>query len=71
MLTCIDSKGVSRPDVKKAYGYQGGDVIGFDVTFDTGWMNGKKIDIILRRCNQTNGEGAINDVRINDIYLTI
>ncbi len=70
-LTRYQSKGIARPDVKKAYGYQGGDTLGFDVTFDTGWLKGKKIDILLRRCNQSNGEGAVNDVRISDIYLTL
>ncbi|EGP5670165.1 N-acetylmuramoyl-L-alanine amidase [Enterococcus faecium] len=70
-FTRIESKGISRPDVKKAYGYQGGDTLGFDVTFDTDWLKGKKIDIILRRCNQSNGEGAVNDVRISDIYLVL
>ena len=70
-LTRIQSQGIARPDVKKAYGYQGGDALGFDVTFDSSWMKGKKIDIILRRCNQSNGEGAVNDVRISDIYLTL
>lgn len=70
-LTRIQSQGIARPDVKKAYGYQGGDALGFDVTFDSSWMKGKKIDIILRRCNQSNGEGAVNDVRDSDIYLTL
>lgn len=70
-LTRYQSKGIARPDVKKAYGYQGGDALGFDVTFDTDWLKGKKIDILLRRCNQSNGEGAVNDVRISDIYLTL
>ncbi|HIF1184119.1 TPA: N-acetylmuramoyl-L-alanine amidase, partial [Enterococcus faecium] len=70
-LTRIQSKGIARPDVKKAYGYLGGEELGFDVTFNTDWMKGKKIDVILRRCNQANGEGAVNDVRISDIYLTL
>lgn len=70
-FTRIESKGILRPDVKKAYGYQGGDTLGFDVTFDTDWLKGKKIDIILRRTNQSNGEGAVNDVRISDIYLAL
>ncbi|WP_438745048.1 hypothetical protein [Enterococcus sp. DIV1288f] len=51
----IESKGISRSYVKKAYVYQGGDTLGFDVTFNTDWLKGKKIDIILRRCNQSNG----------------
>ena len=51
----IESKGILCPDVKKAYGYQGGDTLGFDVTFDTDLLKGKKIDIVLRRCNQSNG----------------
>ncbi len=25
----------------------------------------------FRRCNQANGESAVNDVRIKDIYLTL
>lgn len=70
-FTRIESKGISRPDVKKAYGYQGGDTLGFDVTFNTDWLKGKKIDIILCRCNQSNGEGEVNDVRISDIYLAL
>ncbi|GKS56304.1 N-acetylmuramoyl-L-alanine amidase [Enterococcus mundtii] len=70
-LTRYESKGISRPDVKKAYGYQGGDALGFDVTFDTDWLKGKKIDVVFRRANQANGEGAVNDVRISDIFLTL
>lgn len=70
-LTRYESKGISRPDVKKAYGYQGGDALGFDVTFNTDWLKGKKIDIILRRANRAKGEGVVNDVRISDIFLTL
>jgi N-acetylmuramoyl-L-alanine amidase CwlA len=70
-LTRIQSQGISRPDVKKAYGYQGGDALGFDVTFDTDWLKGKKIDILLRRCNKSNGEEPVNDVRISDISLSL
>lgn len=70
-FTRIQSKGIARPDVKKAYGYQGGDALGFDVTFDTDWLKGKKVDIILRRCNKSNGEEPVNDVRIDDIYLSL
>lgn len=32
---------------------------------------GKKIDVILRRCNQANDEGIVNDVCIKDIFLTV
>ena len=71
-ITRVASQGIKRPDVKKNYGYKGGDVLGMDVTVDLSWMKkGTKIDIILRRCNQANGEGAVNDVRISDIYLTL
>ena len=70
-FTRIQSKGIARPDVKKAYGYQGGDALGFDVTFDTDWLKGKKVDIILRRCNKSNGEEPVNDVRISDISLSL
>lgn len=41
-FTRIESKGISRSDVKKAYGYQGGDTLDFYVTFDTDWLKGKK-----------------------------
>lgn len=54
-FTRIESKGISRSDVKKAYGYQGGDTLDFYVTFDTDWLKGKRIDIVLRRANQSNG----------------
>lgn len=70
-LTRVQSAGIKRADVKKQYGYKGGEHLGFDVTVDVAWMKGKKVDIILRRCNKANGEGAVNDVRIKDIYLTI
>lgn len=70
-LARVQSAGFKRADVKKQYGYKGGEHLGFDVTADVGWMKGKKVDIILRRCNKANGEGAVNDVRIKDIYLTI
>ncbi len=43
-----------------------------DFTVDLSWeKKGTKFDIIFRRCNQANGEGAVNDVRIKDIYLTL
>ncbi|OTN96245.1 peptidoglycan amidohydrolase family protein [Enterococcus faecium] len=71
-LTRVASQGIKRPDVKKAYSYKGGDALGMDVTVDLSWVKkGTKIDVILRRCNQSNGEGAVNDVRIKDIYLTL
>ena len=69
-LTRVQSQGIKRPDVKKAYGYQGGDALGFDVTVNTKQFKGKKVDVILRRANASNGEKAVNDVRINDIYLS-
>lgn len=72
-LARIPSQGISRPGVKRDYNYHGGDALGFDVTFDYEWMKKqhKVIDVILRRCNQANGEGAVNDVRISDIYLSL
>ncbi|EME3512086.1 CHAP domain-containing protein, partial [Enterococcus faecium] len=71
-ITRVASQGIKRPDVKKTYGYKGGDALGMDVTLDLSWVKkGTKIDVILRRCNQANGEGAVNDVRIKDIYLTL
>lgn len=71
-ITRVASPGIKRPDVKKEYGYKGGDALGMDVTVDLGWVKkGTKIDVIFRRCNQANGEGAVNDVRIKDIYLTL
>ncbi|MDV4829871.1 CHAP domain-containing protein [Enterococcus faecium] len=70
-LTRIQSAGIKRADVKKQYGYAGGAHLGFDVTLNVGWLKGKKVDVIFRRCNKSNGEGAVNDVRIKDIYLTI
>lgn len=70
-LTRVQSAGIKRADVKKVYGYKGGEHLGLDVTVDAGWLKGKKVDVILRRCNKANGEGAVNDVRIKDIYLTI
>ena len=71
-ITRVASQGIKRPDVKKNYGYKGGDTLGMDVTLDLSWMKkGTKIDVIFRRCNQANGEGAVNDVRISDIYLTL
>lgn len=69
-LTRVQSQGIARPDVKAAYGYQGGKHLGFDVTVNTKQFKGKKVDVILRRANATNGEKAVNDVRINDIYLS-
>lgn len=71
-ITRVASQGIKRPDVKKNYGYKGGDALGMDVTLDLSWVKkGTKIDVIFRRCNQANGEGAVNDVRIKDIYLTL
>lgn len=71
-LTRIQSRGIARPDVKKAYGYQGGDTLGFDVTVNKKQFKGKKVDIILRRANNgKNGESPVNDVRIDDIYLSL
>ena len=70
-LARVQSAGFKRADVKKTYGYKGGEHLGFDVTLNVDWMKGKKVDVILRRCNKANGEGAVNDVRIKDIYLTI
>ncbi|ROY72834.1 hypothetical protein EGW69_09570, partial [Enterococcus faecium] len=71
-ITRVASQGIKRPDVKKTYGYKGGDALGMDVTLDLSWVKkGTKIDVIFRRCNQVNGEGAVNDVRIKDIYLTL
>ncbi len=69
-LTRVQSQGIKRPDVKKAYGYQGGQELGFDVTVNTKQFKGKKVDVILRRANSSNGENAVNDVRIDDIYLS-
>lgn len=69
-LTRVQSKGIARPDVKRAYGYAGGDTLGFDVTVNTKQFKGKKIDVILRRATQPNGEGRTQDVRIDDIYLS-
>lgn len=70
-LTRVQSKGISRPDVKKAYGYQGGDALGFDVTVGAKQFKGKKVDVILRRANNgKNGESPVNDVRIDSIYLS-
>lgn len=69
-LTRVQSQGIKRPDVKKAYGYQGGQELGFDVTVNTKQFKGKKVDVILRRANSSNGENSVNDVRINDIYLS-
>ena len=71
-ITRVASQGIKRPDVKKNYGYKGGDALGMDVTVDLSWVKkGTKIDVVFRRCNQANGEGAVNDVRIKDIYLTL
>lgn len=71
-LTRVQSKGIARPDVKKSYGYQGGDTLGFDVTVGKKQFKGKKVDVILRRANNgKNGESPVNDVRINDIYLSL
>lgn len=71
-LTRVQSKGIQRPDVKKAYSYRGGDALGFDVTVSKKQFKGKKVDIILRRANNgKNGESPVNDVRIDDIYLTL
>ncbi|MDK4352665.1 N-acetylmuramoyl-L-alanine amidase [Enterococcus thailandicus] len=71
-LTRVQSKGIKRTDVKKAYSYQGGDALGFDVTVSKKQFKGKKVDIILRRANNgKNGESPVNDVRIDDIYLTL
>ncbi|MGL9846129.1 lysozyme [Enterococcus sp. DIV0765f] len=71
-ITRVASQGIKRPDVKKSYNYKGGDALGMDVTVDLSWVKkGTKIDVIFRRCNQGNGEGAVNDVRIKDIYLTL
>lgn len=70
-LTRMQSKGIARPDVKKAYGYQGGDALGFDVTIDRNQFKGKKVDVILRRANASNGEKSVNDVRIDSIYLSL
>lgn len=61
---------VRRPDVKKAYGYQGGDHLGYSVKINVSWVHGKRVVPILRRCNQSNGEGAVNDVKF-DIYFTL
>lgn len=69
-LTRVQSQGIKRPDVKKAYGYQGGQELGFDVTVNTKQFKGKKVDVILRRANSSNGENSVNDVRIDDIYLS-
>ncbi|WP_370684361.1 hypothetical protein [Enterococcus faecium] len=39
---------------------------------DLNWVKkGTKIDVIFCRCNQSNGESAVNDVRIKDIYLIL
>ncbi|MGT2601669.1 N-acetylmuramoyl-L-alanine amidase, partial [Enterococcus villorum] len=71
-ITRLASQGIKRPDVKKSYNYKGGDALGMDVTLDLSWVKkGTKIDVIFRRCNQANGEGAVNDVHIKDIYLTL
>lgn len=70
-LTRVQSQGIKRPDVKKTYGYQGGDALGFDVTVPKGQFKGKKVDVILRRANKSNGEGAVNDVRIDSIFLSL
>ncbi|WP_251849483.1 peptidoglycan amidohydrolase family protein [Enterococcus hirae] len=71
-ITRVASQGIKRPDVKKAYGYKGGDALGLDVTLDLSWVKKEtKIDVLFRRCNQANGEGTVNDVRIKDIYLTL
>ncbi|QED60686.1 N-acetylmuramoyl-L-alanine amidase [Enterococcus durans] len=71
-ITRVASQGIKRPDVKKNYGYKGGDALGMDVTVDLSWVKkDTKIDVIFRRCNQANGEGAVNDVRIKDIYLAL
>ncbi|WP_270344737.1 N-acetylmuramoyl-L-alanine amidase [Enterococcus thailandicus] len=71
-LARVQSKGIQRPDVKKAYSYRGGDTLGFDVTVSKKQFKGKKVDIILRRANNgKNGESPVNDVRIDDIYLTL
>lgn len=70
-LTRVQSQGIKRPDVKKAYGYQGGQELGFDVTVKKAQFKGKKVDVILRRANKSNGEGAVNDVRIDSIYLSL
>lgn len=69
-LTRVQSQGIPRPDVKNAYSYQGGNALGFDVTVNTNQFKGKKVDVILRRANLSNGEKPVNDVRINDIYLS-
>ena len=71
-ITRVPSQGIKRPDVKKTYSYKGGDALGMDVTVDLGLVKkGTKIDVILRRCNQENGEDVVNDVRIKNIYLTL
>lgn len=69
-LARMESKGIDRPDVKKAYGYKGGSHLGFDVTIDTKKFKGKKVDVILRRCDSKNGEKPVNDVRMDSIFLS-
>ena len=71
-ITRIASQGIKLLEVKKFYNYKGGDALGMYVTVDLNLVKkGMKIEIIFRRCNQVNGEGAVNDVRIKDIYLTL
>ena len=48
-----------------------GDALGFDVTANIKQFKGKKVDVILRRANKSNGEGSVNDVRIDSIYLSL
>lgn len=59
-----------RPDVKKAYGYQGGDHLGYSAKINVSWIHGKRVVPILRRCNKSNGEDPVNDVKF-DIFFTI
>ncbi|MBP3903998.1 peptidoglycan amidohydrolase family protein [Turicibacter sp.] len=71
-LTRIQSRGIPRPDVKKAYNYSGGDALGFDVTVNKKQLKGHQVEIVLRRSdNGKNGEPSVNDVAITGIYLTL
>lgn len=70
-ITRVKSKGISRPDVTKAYNSKHGNSVGLEAKLPIKQLKGKKFYVILRRADKTNGEGSLVDIHFSEFYFTL
>lgn len=72
-LARVQSVGISRPDVSKAYGLPTTNKYGVDVTVSMNKLKGKKVIPMMRRTNDASGntKGGSADVFLPNIFINV